>query len=322
MAASALAARGPRSLRRNQLTFAFVVFVPIMALFLIIRIVPIFQMLQISLTNESLRRPVSRFTGMENFTRMWDDPTFVSALVNSLKFVAVALPAEILLGLFLAVLMSRVVRLESLYQTLYFVPYILPMVPSAIVWKWIYAPGVYGLGNIALDQVGIGPLGWLTNPGQALYLIMAVHIWKHLGFFIIVFLVGLKAIPPELREAAELDGASPLRTVWDVDLPLMKPIILFGSTMAAIWAWSSFTEVYVMTQGSDVSAGTNLKVLVTKIYEEGFQYGAVGYASAMSLVLFAISMIMVGILFLLFRERDSAPPRRWRRAARAEGAGS
>lgn len=284
-----------------------------MALFFIIRIVPIFQMLAISPTSQNLRRPVSRFTGLENFTRMWEDPTFVSALLNSLKFVAVALPAEIILGLCLAILMNRVVRFESVYQTLYFIPYILPMVPSAIVWKWIYAPGVYGLLNIALDRIGLGPVGWLTNSQLALFLIMGVHVWKHLGFFIIVFLVGLKAIPPELREAAELDGASPFRTIWDIDLPLMKPIILFGSTMAAIWAWSSFTEVYVMTQGSDVSAGTDLKVLVTKIYEEGFQYGGIGYSSAMSLVLFAISMIMVGILFLLFRERSGVSTRRFGR---------
>ncbi len=284
--------------------FALIVFVPIMALFLIIRIVPIIQMLMISPTNESLRRPVSRFTGLENFRRMWSDPTFVDALVNSLKFVAVALPAEIILGLFFAILMNRTLRFESLYQTLYFIPYILPMVPSAIVWKWIYAPGVYGLANLALDRVGIGQVGWLTNTQLALFLIMGVHIWKHLGFFIIVFLVGLKAIPPELREAAELDGASPFRTVWNIDIPLMKPIIFFGSTMAAIWAWSSFTEVYVMTQGSDISTGTDLKVLVTKIYEEGFQYGGVGYASAISLILLVISMALVGILFLLFRERS------------------
>jgi ABC-type sugar transport system permease subunit len=169
---------------------------------------------------------------------------------------------------------------------------------------------VYGLANLTLDRVGLGPVGWLTDSNLALFLIMGVHVWKHLGFFIIVFLVGLKAIPGELREAAELDGASGFRTVWDIDLPLMKPIVLFGSTMAAIWAWSSFTEVYVMTQGSDISAGTDLKVLVTKIYEEGFQYGGVGYASAISLVLFAISMVMVGILFLLFRERGDAGPRR------------
>ncbi len=304
MASVAHAARASRSLRKSQMHFALIVFVPIMVLFLIIRIVPIIQMLIISPTNESLRRPVSRFTGLENFRRMWSDPTFVDALVNSLKFVAVALPAEIILGLFFAILMNRTLRFESLYQTLYFIPYILPMVPSAIVWKWIYAPGVYGLANLALDRVGVGQVGWLTNTQLALFLIMGVHIWKHLGFFIIVFLVGLKAIPPELREAAELDGASPFRTVWNIDLPLMKPIVLFGSTMAAIWAWSSFTEVYVMTQGSDISTGTDLKVLVTKIYEEGFQYGGVGYASAISLILLVISMALVGTLFLLFRERS------------------
>ncbi len=281
-----------------------------MALFLIIRVVPIIQMFIVAPSNRNLRRPVWRYTGLDNFTRMWDDPTFVSALTNSLKFVAIAVPAEIILGLVFALLMNRLVRLESLYQTLYFIPYILPMVPAAIVWKWIYAPGVYGLGNLALARVGLGPVGWLTDAGSALLLIIGVHVWKNLGFYVIIFLVGLKSVPNDYREAAELDGASTLRTIWDIDLPLLKPIVLFGTTMAVIAAWSSFTEVYVMTQGSDVSTGTELKVLVTKIYEEGFQYGGVGYASAISLVLFLISMLMVAVLFLLFREGDSGGRRR------------
>ncbi|HET8524178.1 MAG TPA: sugar ABC transporter permease [Thermomicrobiales bacterium] len=304
MATVSHAHRGSRQLQRNQLHFAIFVFVPIMALFIIIRIIPIIQMLATSPTNRSLRRPFTRWIGFENFTRMWDDPAFVNALTNSIKFVAVALPAEIILGLIFATLMSRVVRFESLYQTLFFVPYVLPMVPAAIVWKWIYAPGIYGLANMALNEVGIAPVGWLTNTQLALFLIIGVHVWKNLGFYVVVFLVGIKAIPPDLREAAALDGASPIRIAFGIDLPLLKPIILFSAVMSAIMAWSSFTEVYVMTQGSDISAGTDLKVLVTKIYEEGFQYGAVGYASAISLVLFGISIVIVAVLFGLFRERS------------------
>ncbi len=303
MATLPRATRSAQSLRGDQFRFALVVFLPIMALFLVIRIIPIFQMLAASPTNLNLRRPVSRFVGLENFTRMWEDPTFLQALGRSLQFVAVALPAEIILGLLVAILMNRVLRFESFYQTLYFLPYILPMVPAAIVWKWIYSPGVYGLANLALGNVGLGPVGWLTNTQLALLVIIGVHVWKHLGFFVVVFVVGLKSIPADLREAAKLDGASEFQVVRSVDLPLLKPILLFGATMASIWAWSSFTEVYVMTQGSDISAGSDLKVLVSKIYEEGIEYGGVGYASAMSLVLLAISLGLVGILFALFRER-------------------
>ncbi len=304
MATTTLRLRPGNSLRAGQLRFALLVFAPIMILFFIIRIIPIFQMLLAAPTNESTRRPISRFVGLENFTKMWEDPTFVTAFKNSMIFVAAAPTMEIVLGLIVALVMSRVVRFTSLYQTLYFVPYILPMVPAAIIWKWIYAPDAYGLANYATGLVGIAPRGWLTNSSIALPLIILVHVWKHLGFFVVVFLVGLKAIPRDLREASALDGGSALRTVWSIDLPLLRPIILFGATMATIWAWSSFTEVYVMTQGSDISAGTNLKVLVSKIYEEAFQYGAVGYASAISLLLFVISLGLVGVLFALFRERD------------------
>lgn len=304
MAARATSPKTVSPLRASQIRFALVVLVPIMALFLIIRIVPILQMLASAPTNRSLRRPVSRFVGFENVTRMWDDPTLMAALKNSIAFVALAPLLEIVLGLLVAIVMSRVVRFESLYQTLYFLPYILPMVPAAIVWKWIYEPGAYGLANLALGGVGIAPIGWLTNSRLALLLIIGVHVWKHLGFFVVVFLVGLKAVPRDLREASALDGASTWRTVWGIDLPLLRPIVLFGATMATIWAWSSFTEVYVMTQGSDISAGSDLKVLVSKIYEEGFQYGNVGYASALSLLLFVISIGLVAVLFGLFRERS------------------
>lgn len=303
MAARAAPSKTVSPLRAGQLRFAALVLLPIMVLFLVIRIAPILQMLADAPTNRSLRRPVSRFVGLENFSRMWEDPAFVAGFKNSMAFVALAPLLEIVLGLLVAIVMSRVVRFESLYQTLYFLPYILPMVPAAIVWKWIYEPGAYGLANLALGGVGIGPVGWLTNSRLALLLIIGVHVWKHLGFFVVVFLVGLKAIPQDLREASALDGASAWRTVRSIDLPLLRPIVLFGATMATIWAWSSFTEVYVMTQGSDISAGSDLKVLVSKIYEEGFQYGNIGYASALSLLLFAISVGIVALLFTLFRER-------------------
>ena len=290
-----------RALRRSQLTFLLWIFAPVIALFVIIRVIPIFVILLFSFTNYSITRAFWRWTGLVNFERLIGDNNFLVALWNSTVYVLVAVPAEVLLGLFFAVLLSRRVRFESFYETLYFLPYIIPMVPAAIIWKWIYAPGSFGLANHYLELLGFGRVGWLTNPKIALLAVIGMHVWKNLGFFVIIFLVGLKNIPNDVKEAASIDGASQWAQVLRVELPLLKPIILFGAVMATIWAWSAFTEVYIMTQGTDVSTGTEIAVLVFRIYQEGFRFYNMGYASAISFVLFILSLVFVLIQFQLFR---------------------
>lgn len=290
-----------RAVRRSQLSFLLWIFAPVVALFVIIRVIPIFVILLFSFTNYSITRAFWRWTGFANFERLLSDNNFLSALWNSTVYVLVAVPAEVALGLLFAVLLSRRVRFESFYETLYFLPYIIPMVPAAIIWKWIYAPGTFGLANFYLEMLGFGRVGWLTNPKIALLAVIGMHVWKNLGFFVIVFLVGLKNIPADVKEAAAIDGASEVAKVWRVELPLLRPIILFGAVMATIWAWSAFTEVYILTQGTDVSTGTEIAVLVFRIYQEGFRFYNMGYASAISFVLFILSLVFVLVQFQLFR---------------------
>jgi len=290
-----------RALRRSQLAFLGWIFAPIVSLFIIIRVIPIFVILLFSFTNYSITRALWRWTGLVNFERLVSDQNFLDALWNSTEYVLVAVPAEILLGLLFAVLLSRRVRFESFYETLYFLPYIIPMVPAAIIWKWIYAPGTVGLANFYLETLGFGRVPWLTNPKIALLAVIGMHVWKNLGFFVIIFLVGLKNVPVDVKEAALIDGASEWEKIRRVELPLIKPIILFGAVMATIWAWSAFTEVYIMTQGTDISTGTEIAVLVFRIYQEGFRFYNMGYASAISFVLFIISLLFVLVQFQLFR---------------------
>ena len=121
------------------------------------------------------------------------------------------------------------------------------MVPSAIVWKWFFSPGTVGLANYLLNQMGLPMVGWMSDPKITLLATIWIHVWKNIGFFVIIFLVGLKNVPQDFRDAAAVDGANVWQATWHVDLPLLKPIILFGTVMATIWAWSAFTEVYIMT---------------------------------------------------------------------------
>ena len=294
-----------RRLTRSQIGFLLGIVMPVIALFIVIRVIPILVVLLMSFTNYNLIRPLVRLLPYENFTRLVGDPNFITAFVNSTEFVLVAVPLEIILGLVFAIYLNRKVRFESLYETLYFLPYIVPMVPAAIIWKWIYAPGTYGLANYLLDQMGFPRVGWMSTPQISLLAVIGIHVWKQLGFFVIIFLVGLKNIPKDFREAALVDGATPWGVTRRVDIPLLKPVILFGVVMATIWAWSAFTEVYIMSQGTDISTGAEIQVLVTRIYAEGFLYFNMGYASAISFVLFLVSLIFVAVQFWLIRVESS-----------------
>ena len=141
------------------------------------------------------------------------DPNFITAFVNSTEFVLIAVPLEIILGLALPSTSTGKSSLNPLYETLYFLPYIVPMVPSAIIWKWIYAPGTYGLANYLLDQMGFPRVGWMSTPQISLLAVIGIHVWKQLGFFVIIFLVGLKNIPASSAKLpssmAQAPGRSP-----------------------------------------------------------------------------------------------------------------
>ncbi|MFQ6066671.1 MAG: carbohydrate ABC transporter permease [bacterium] len=238
---------------------------------------------------------------MRNFIRLLSDEPFIFAFFNSLEYVGVAVPLEIGLGLLFALMLSRKVRFESLYETFYFIPYILPMVPAAIIWKWFYSPGSFGLANYILESAGFTRVPWMSDPQIALLATIGIHVWKNLGYFVIIFMVGLKNIPEELRDASSVDGASSWQTIRHVELPLMKPIILYGLVMATIWSWSAFTEVYIMTQGTDISTGAEIQVLIYRVFQEAFNYHNMGKGSAISFIVFLVSLGIILAQFRIFR---------------------
>jgi len=291
----------PSSLKRSQVLFILTVFIPLIALFLIIRIIPIVTVFGISLTNLHLIRPVTKFIGIRNFTHLLGDEQFISSFFNSVEYVVVAVPLEIVLGLTFALMLNRKVKFESLYETLYFIPYILPMVPVAIIWKWFYTPGSFGLANYLLGSLGLPYVPWMSNPEIALLITIGIHVWKNLGYFVIIFLVGLKNVPNNLREASKIDGATNWQTIRLIELPLIKPIVLYGVVMATVWSWSAFTEVYIMTQGTDISTGAEIQVLVYRLYQEAFVFHNMGRGCAVSLVVFLISLGIVLVEFKILR---------------------
>ncbi|HUV09045.1 MAG TPA: sugar ABC transporter permease, partial [Spirochaetia bacterium] len=197
---------------------------------------------------------------------------------------------------------SKRVKILPFYQTVYFIPVVTSMVPVAVVWKWIYDPS-YGLLNYFLSFFGMEPRAWLIEPGTALLSIGIMSIWKIVGYYMVIFLVGIKAISPQYYEAAEIDGANGWQKFFRITLPLLRPITLFVFVIASINAFQVFTQVYVMTVGSQGAPGNVVRVLVYEIYENAFRFFKMGYASAQAIVLFLLIAFLTLIQFRLAKER-------------------
>src|SRR5207302_7290730 len=235
------------------------------------------------------------------------DENFIQALKNTTVYSAATVIVSTLVALPLAVFLAGKTRLAGLYQTIYFLPVITPMVPMAIAWKWIYDYN-YGILNYALSLARIHPVAWLTDPEIALWALIIMSVWKVLGYNLILFLVGIRNIPANYLEAASLDGAAGWQRFRRVTLPLLRPIVLYVLVTATINSYNVFTQVYVMTLGSQAAPGHAVRVLVFDIYQNAFQYFHMGYASAEAVMLTLIVLGFTLIQFGLVRGEEAWVP--------------
>jgi multiple sugar transport system permease protein len=287
----------------NKRRFAMLVMIPICLLYLVLRIIPIFGTFYLSFFKWNIIKLHHPFVGLENFARILEDKTFGIALANTMLFTVFTVFISVSLALCLALALKKKTRLGGLYEFVYFLPVVIPMVPVSIIWKWMYDK-TYGIINYFLSFLGISAVGWLTEPTMALTSIIIMSIWKVLGYYMILFLVGLRNIPEQYYEAALVDGANKWQVFRDITCPLLRRMTLYVSVIATIQALNVFTQVYVMTTGSQGAPAAAVRVLVYEIYQNGFRYFKMGYASAQVLVLFAIVMIISLMQFKLFKTED------------------
>jgi len=242
----------------------------------------------------------TRFVGFENYARLLKTPDFWAALKNTFYFALVGGPLTIAVSLGAALLLSsKLVRFKSVFRTIYFTPFVTTLVAVAIVWKYLYHTR-YGLFNYALGGLGIGPIDWLGNPHWAMPAIILMAVWKGFGYNMLIFIAGLQAIPEDLYDAAEIDGASAWRRFFSITLPMLAPTLVFVSVITMIGYFQLFAEPYVMTQGGPLRSTTSVVLLM---YEEGFRWWRMGYAAAIAFVLFIVILIMTLLQFRLQRER-------------------
>ncbi len=278
---------------------------PVLAIYAYVRIVPIGRSVQLSFFDWRLIARARPFVGLGNYVRMIGDENFHIAIWNTTLYSLATVLLSTAIALPLAVLLARRGRASAVYQTIYFLPVITPLVPMSIAWKWIYDYN-YGLLNYALSLVGIPPVAWLTDAHIALWALVIMGVWKVLGYNLVIFLVGIRNIPASYMEAASLDGATEVQQFWRVTLPLLRPIVLYVLVTATINAFNVFTQVYVMTLGSQAAPGQAVRVLVYDIYQNAFQYFRMGYASAEAVTLTLIVLGFTLIQFRAFREQETS----------------
>lgn len=242
-----------------------------------------------------LRAP--RFLGLQNYANAVADPDLQAAVVHTLVFIVGYLPLVYLGGLGLALLLNLRLRGSSFFRAAYFLPVVTSWVVVALVWKWLLNPQS-GIVNSALDLVGIAGPGWWTDPGWALPSIILTSAWKDLGFVMVILLAGLQAIPAEYYEAAAVDGAGRWSRFRSITLPLLSPSTFFVLVISLINSFQVFDQVWVMTGGGPAGSSS---VIVEQIVRHAFSYNQMGYAAALSWLLFAVILVVTLVQFRLQR---------------------
>ena len=262
-------------------------------------ILPIIGALYYSLSSYDLMRP-PEFIGIDNYVRMLDDNRYPHVVSNTLYFAFGTVPTGIVTSVLLAVLINREIRGIYTFRALFYMPVVSSFVSVSLIWLWMYEPQ-FGLLNDAFEGLGLPRLKWMRSAQTAMLSIIIMSVWKNMGLNMVIYLAGLQGIAPHLYEAAEIDGAGRVATFFRITLPLLAPTTFFVVIVYFIGALQMFVQVFIMTTGDpgNVSArGGPLDSTVTVvvlIYDNAFAYLKMGYAAAMSFVLF----IVIGVITLI-----------------------
>lgn len=288
-------------LRRQQMYYGILFIVPGLLIYLVFMAYPFLSTIYLSFTTWSGVEPTSEWIGLSNYTTMFTDGAAMKALVNNIVWVVIGTVAPVVLGLFEALLVWSSGRRSVIFQTLFFLPFVLPLVVVAIVWQWIYHP-LYGILNKVLDGVGLEGLsrGWLADPQTALYAVLISAIWAYTGFCFLILYAALQNIDMSVVEAAMIDGAGWFRRAVSVIIPQIAPQITMVTAVTLIGGFAVFDVVYVMTGGGPGHAS---EVLATYTYKTAFQQNEAGYGSALAVLITILSLVST-VAYIRWRERQ------------------
>jgi multiple sugar transport system permease protein len=294
------------TLRQRQILWAYAFMAVSLIFFVVIRWYPTILAVNISFRDWNVFDGSGPWVGLDNYRDIWQDlfkprSAVKAAFWNTIRYVVFGVPLQLVLALGIALLLNQITRLSGFFRAVYFIPFVTSFVAVAFVWNWLYAPQT-GLINQFLAALGLPAQPFLDSPRQALPSIAAVAVWRGLGFAIIIFLAGLQQIPDIYYEAAQIDGANRWQMFWRVTLPLLNSVFVYLAVLGTIGFLRMFDLVQNMSfqgRGGPLKSTTTV---VLEVYNEGFSSYNMGYAAALTVILFFV-ILMITVLQLRFLSR-------------------
>lgn len=275
---------------------AFFFLLPLLVCYSILIIYPFLSAIYFSFTDYHLMFRGLSFTGLDNFKRLFGDPTARVAILNTFVWTGGIVAAQMTVGMLAALLLNQRLPGTTLFRALILLPWVVSPIVAAQTWRYIYDP-MGGLLNWFLKLLSISSSGydWLGDPSLAFFSVMLVAIWRGIPFCFVMILAGLQAVPKELYEAAEVDGANSLSRFIYVTMPLLEPILLVTLILRFIWMFNNFDFVWVLTRGGP---GTRTQLLSVLAYQNAFSFYDIGYGSAIGVFMF---LVLLGPVLIYFR---------------------
>jgi ABC-type sugar transport system permease subunit len=290
------------ALHRTQAYYGALFVVPGLLIYTVFMLFPFFATIYLSFTNWDGVSPERDFVGLANYARMFGDATAIKSFVNNVVWVVIGTIAPVVLGLFEALLVWTGSQRGSLFfRTLFFLPFVLPLVVVGIVWQWIYHP-LFGVLNSVLDGVGLDGVsrGWLADPHTALYAVLIAAIWGATGFCFLILHAALQNVDISTVEASMIDGANWFQRARNVIIPQIAPQLTMVTAVTLIGGFAVFDIIFVMTGGGPGNAS---EVLATYTYKTAFQQNQAGYGSALAMLITILSLVSA-VVFVRLRERS------------------
>lgn len=273
--------------------WAYLMIAPTIIGLIILNIWPVFYTINLSMHTNGDFGESGKFVGLENYKRLFMDQNLGHATVNTFAYAIVSVPIAIALSLLIAVLINTKIKGRSIYRTIYFLPMVSAPAAIAMVWKWLYSAD-FGLINYLLSLVGVKGINWITNPKTALISIIIIGIWTSLGYNMIILLAGLQEIPETFYEAADIDGAGPIRKFITITVPLISPTMFFVVITSIIGALQVFDYIF-MIWGTGTIGVEYTQSLVFLFYKNSFLLNDKGYGSAIAIFLLSIILTITAI---------------------------
>lgn len=295
MQKSPTTARKLTAVQKQHLFWGYLMAAPTVIGLIVLNIIPFFYTIYLSLT-DTIGIGKYEFAGLVNYEKLLSGSDIYSSIANSAIYSFLVVPVGIFLSLIIAVLINSKIRGATIYRTIYFLPMVAAPAAVAVVWRWLFN-GDFGLINYCLNAIGLSSVSWLTSPTTAMLSVSIVGIWSNLGYNMVILLAGLRDIPAMYYEAADIDGASPVRKFFQITLPLVSPSIFFLSITRLINALGEFDLVYMMIDEFN-PAKNSMRTIMYYYYQQAFDYNNKSFASAIVVILFLIIMLITAIQFI------------------------